>query len=106
MTSRILTAVTACPARSICDVIRPAGCAGDDAIPESRSQAAMLPAAMSTKAIRLIDDMEAQPFGDQRRLAFVLDLDRDVDAHDDVPGLALADFAELADRTNAFADFD
>src|SRR5262245_40574097 len=106
MTSRILTAVMACAARSICAVTRSAGCAGDGAVSESRSQAARLPAAMRTNAICLVDHMETQPFGDERRLVFVFDLDLDVEPHDDVPGLALADFAELGDGTNALADLD
>src|SRR6187551_768942 len=110
MTPRIRSALIACAAASICAMIRPAGCALDEVlcetVPDSRSQAAMPPAATRTHAIRLIDDMEAQPFGDERRLAFILDLDRHVEPHDDVPWPALANFAELGDGTNARADFD
>jgi hypothetical protein len=61
MTLRILLSLMACAAASACGVIRPAGCAGGEVlcetVPESRSQAAMLTAATSTQAIRLIDDM-------------------------------------------------
>src|SRR5262245_39858798 len=106
MTSRIFTALTACAAASICAVIRPAGCAGDEAVPESRPQAAMLPVAMTANAIRLVDHMWAQPCGAEARLALMLDLDRDVEPHDDVPGLTLSDVTKLGGGTNTLADFD
>ena len=36
-----------------------------------------------------VDHMQTQPFRDQRRLVLTFDLDRDIDAHDDVARLAL-----------------
>src|SRR5687767_12582892 len=108
MTRRSFSPVIVCAAVSICGVIRAAGCAGGAAlcepVPASRSQATMPITAASTHEVRLIDHMQTQPFGDERRLVLTFDLDRDVDAHDDVTGLALRNLTERADGTNALSD--
>jgi hypothetical protein len=61
MTRRSVSPVIVCAAASICGVIRATGCAGGAAlsepVPASRSQAAMLTAAIRTHGIRLVDHM-------------------------------------------------
>src|SRR4029079_2170840 len=50
------------------------------------------------------DDMQAQPFREERGLVFIFDLDRHVDLHHEVARLALADLRECAVCTHALTD--
>src|SRR5690606_10061741 len=70
----------------------------------ARSRRAFATTRSITQRRRSREDMEAQPFGDERRLVLVLDLDAAVHPPERRAGRSLADAAEPSGRANAAAD--